>query len=114
MLVSFWLVGCGGGGGSETPVQKCDDLLNAVCDRVQSCGMLLTGTAAPAGFHQDCVTQEQTAIDCTRSVAVTSSYDTCLSQVRGDSCNTFLTLDNAGDVQSVNLPASCDGAILQQ
>jgi len=104
-------VGCGGGS-SGNPVQKCDDLLEALCTRVQTCGEQLTGTVAPATFHKDCLDAQKAELDCSKAMSVDPSYDTCITELRTFSCNVFVTLDADQNITSVNPPASCMGVIL--
>ncbi|MFN0246712.1 MAG: hypothetical protein ACKV2T_07370 [Kofleriaceae bacterium] len=92
------LVACGGGG-SETPPDKCDDLVDLVCDRAVDC-------VPSAGTHAQCVADVSTALDCDAAVDVTASYASCMSQLRTTTCGSLFPND------MLSLPADCNGVIL--
>ena len=96
--VVLFLVGCGGGG-SDSAVDKCDDLVDEVCDRAVEC-------VPSSGTHAECVAEAQTALSCEDAQSVTAKYSTCLSQVRTNSCDALFPNDQ------LVLPADCNGVIL--
>lgn len=105
------MAACGDDGASGPSAQdKCDMLLDVVCDRLITCAEQLSGQTAPSGIRQACIDKQRTAYDCSRAKAVTASYDRCISEVSSFTCGIFLTTDTSGNVQ-VNVPASCNAVI---
>jgi hypothetical protein len=105
-LVVLCVLGClGCGGSAETPVQKCDDLVNDLCNRGVSCAPAQTGT------HDNCVQQLQQILPCGTTKKVGTSYDRCVMQINGDSCQILFPTDPQTGQVSVSLPADCVGVI---
>lgn len=85
--------------GEDSPVEKCDNLVEITCDRAVQC--IPTG-----GTHAECVQEVQTALPCGSAKSVTASYDRCVSQLKTISC-AILFPNN-----QIDLPADCEGVIL--
>lgn len=105
-----WMVLCvlgclGCGGGSETPVQKCDDLLSDLCDRGVQCVPQETGT------HDSCVQQLQQQLSCGSAKKVSSTYDRCIQQIKQNSCQILFPTDPQTGQHTLSLPADCNGVI---
>ncbi len=92
-----FLVACGGG--SASPAEKCDDLVDLVCDRALEC-------VPGAGTHSACVAEVQSNLDCDRAQDVTASYRACMTQLRSTTCGSLFPND------MIVLPADCNGVIL--
>jgi hypothetical protein len=92
-----FLVACGGG--SDSPADKCDDLVDIVCDRAIEC-------VPSAGTHASCVTEANGALNCDAATGVTAQYPSCLSMVRTLACATLFPND------MLTLPSECSGVIL--
>jgi hypothetical protein len=90
------VVGCGG---SDSPVDKCDDLVDITCDRAIDC-------VAGAGTHAECVQEVQAVLPCGMAKSVTPSYARCISQMKSNTC---AALFPGGQL---DLPADCEGVIL--
>jgi hypothetical protein len=91
---------CGGGSSGSDAVQKCKDLSQLKCERVVECGGM---PSVPT-----CLADIQKSEYCDHAVAVTSSYDACLQDLRAISCTELLASG------AWNLPLSCMGVILVQ
>jgi len=89
------LVACG----EDTPVEKCDHLVDITCDRAVQC-------IPNGGTHSECVQAVQTALPCGSAVSVTASYDRCVNQL--DTVGCAILFPNG----QLDLPADCDGVIL--
>jgi hypothetical protein len=63
------LCGCGDDD-HGSPAEKCDDLLNLACQRVEECGEQLTGETAPDTFQKECVDWQRTGADCSEELSV--------------------------------------------
>ena len=99
-------------GCSDSPEEQCKDLLGAVCTRVTRCTEELTDTMAPAGFESECVKRvEQSTGVCENAVDVASSYDTCMDEIEGASCDALLTIRPSDNKLTIIFPASCKGVI---
>ena len=99
--ISFVLVAACGS--EPSPVEKCDDLVDVLCDR---------GVQCVGGSHAECVQAVQTSLPCGSARDVTNSYDRCIDQLQESSCNVLFGIDSAGDLV-VRLPADCMGVILR-
>lgn len=88
-----------------SPVEKCDDLVNVICDRAVTC---LPG----AGSHATCVSQVQQVLPCGSAKQVSASYDRCISQLQGDSCPVLFPVDPQTGSPMLKLPADCMAVIL--
>jgi hypothetical protein len=74
--------------------EKCDGLLNGYCDRVSQCSWFLS--------QKSCMAAVELQIDCDAAVAVSGTYQSCLSAIDDSSCSEL----------EDGLPWSCEGAIL--
>lgn len=102
MLCVLGWVGCGGG--AETPVQKCDDLVNTTCDRAVQC-------IPSAGTHADCVQAVQQVVACGMAKKIGPTFDRCIQQIKGDSCQVLFPTDPQTGMTALSLPADCRGLI---
>jgi len=93
------VVGCGG----SSPEDKCQDLVDTMCDRVTACLNVPSQKA-------DCVRTVSDSASCSRTKSVTESYDTCLDELRDVSCDALLDSDANGD-PVLNIPSSCRGVL---
>jgi hypothetical protein len=97
------LAGCG----SESAVDKCDNLVDTLCDRAVTC---VPGN----GNHATCVASVQTALPCGSAKTVSASYDRCMSQLESSSCSVlFPTNPQTGETE-LSLPADCNAVILSR
>jgi hypothetical protein len=94
------LVGCGGG---KSPVEKCDDLVDVVCDRTVECVSGVT--------KADCVQAVQQQLPCGAAKSVSESYNRCIDQLDNDSCAILFPPDQNGQ-PTLALPADCNSVIL--
>jgi hypothetical protein len=95
--------GCGGSG-SRSPEQKCDDLVDTVCERLANCLNVPSQKA-------DCIRGAGQSLSCSAAKSVTDGYDTCMDDLDDASCDALLDTDDNGDPE-VTLPASCRAVIL--
>jgi hypothetical protein len=98
LLFVLFLVSCEGDPGTDAPA-KCRDFLDVMCNKLREC--FNDGTT-----QAECLQAAGTAIDYGAAVAVSSSYDRCMSEFRQISCSVLLA-----DPQSPSIPASCVDAI---
>lgn len=98
------LVASGCGGGSSSPEDKCNDLVDTVCDRLVACLNVPSQKA-------DCVSGAGQSLNCRAAKSVTSGYDTCMDALDDASCDALLDADPDGD-PVVTLPSSCRAVIL--
>jgi hypothetical protein len=89
-------LGCGGDDKAPpTPIEKCQALVSAVCNKLVACNLTPTTSS--------CAADAATALDCQRAVGVSANYETCMAEVTGATCD---------NVQASNqLPASCSKTI---
>ncbi|MGN6103545.1 MAG: hypothetical protein ACTHU0_00330 [Kofleriaceae bacterium] len=97
----FALALAAGCGGSDSPVDKCDDLVDQICDRAVDCVGLAHGT---------CVADIQSVLPCGRAVSVKASYDRCMDQLSSNSCAALFPPDQNGN-PDLSLPADCQAVI---
>ncbi|HVK77910.1 MAG TPA: hypothetical protein VM734_31605 [Kofleriaceae bacterium] len=101
-VLAVTLVACGG---EDTPVEKCDDLVSTVCDRLVEC---LPGAATRA----QCIQEIQAALPCGSARDVTASYGRCMENLEEFSCPVLFPNDPETGEPSLVLPADCQGVIL--
>lgn len=101
-FVVLFIVGCGGG---SSPVEKCDDLVDIVCERAVEC---LPG----AGTHGACVQEVQQVIPCGSAKQVSASYDRCMNQLEAASCSVLFPTNPQSGQRELVLPADCMSVIL--
>lgn len=94
------LAGCGA---DESAVEKCDDLVNVVCDR---------GVQCLGGTQSECVQQVRQVLPCGSAKTVSASYDRCIDQLNADSCSVLFPPDPQTGQPSLTLPADCMSVIL--
>jgi hypothetical protein len=99
LLLLALVTGCGGGSGNSAP-QKCDSLVSLLCTRVVEC--FNDGTT-----QAQCVDAVKTNLPCADADAVSSTYDSCVSEVQSGSCTVLFPNGN-----SISLPTTCMGVIL--
>lgn len=98
-FVIILVVGCG----AEGPVEKCDDLVDVVCDRGVEC----LGVS-----HSECVQAIQGELACGRAKDVSATYDRCITQLESNSCSVLFPTDPQTGEPSIRLPADCMEVIL--
>ncbi len=104
VLAVLGCVGCG----DKSPKDKCEDLIDAVCDRGVEC---ITGAA---GMHDECVHAVEGDLPCGDVKSVTSSYDRCIDQLNEQSCQTLFPRDPDTGDQALVLPTECSGVLSTQ
>jgi hypothetical protein len=97
---SLFLGACGGG---ESAVEKCDDLVDTLCEK---------GVECVGGSKAECVQAAASQLACGRAVKVTASYDRCLDEIDEFSCSTLFPTDPETGQPTLSLPADCMGVIL--
>ena len=92
------------GNGEPSPVERCDELVDLLCDRALQC-------VAGAGTHATCVQALQGELPCGSVKAVSASYDRCMDQLATHSCGVLFPPDLMGQ-PSLRLPADCMSVVL--
>lgn len=101
LVLLFALAGCAT---ERSPVEKCDDLVDVLCDRAIQC-------FPSAGTHTQCVQELQQVLPCGSAKSVSASYDRCVDQLQADSCPVLFPLDAQGQ-PTLKLPADCMSVVL--
>jgi hypothetical protein len=101
-IVACLIPGCAS---EPSAVEKCDDLVDVVCDRAVVC-------VPNAGSHSTCVSEVQQALPCGSAKRVSASYDRCISQLQGASCGVLFPPDPQTGGPKLKLPADCMAVIL--
>lgn len=89
--------------GEDTPAEKCDELIDVVCDRAVAC---------IGGDDTTCVQSLQSKLPCGSAKSVAPSYDRCLSQLESNSCTILFPTDPSSGKRELTLPADCRAVIL--
>ena len=112
VLVAVLAVGCGSKDDKTSartqPQQQCDDLVEHWCSHALDCavqGGLVTASDEP---HQHDICYSTADGTCDNALAVTSSYDACMSAIDSDDCDTINAGIQSGDAA---LPDVCMGVI---
>ena len=95
------LIACGGGD-SDSPAARCEDLLDTVCLRAVECGVGFTEVVA-------CRAELEKSTDCSKANGVGESYDTCIAELDDVSCQALFPTTTSG--RRLAMPASCSTAI---
>ena len=101
-LAAVLLLGCGM---ERSPVEKCDDLVDVLCDRGVQC---LGGTRA------ECVQAVQSQLPCGSAKAVSASYDRCIDQLQAASCASLFPPNPQSGQPELRLPADCMSVVLSR
>jgi hypothetical protein len=104
LLVAGSVIGCGT---DKSPVEKCDDLINVLCDRGVEC-------LPNAGDHTTCVQQVQQSIPCGTAKSVSATYDRCVNELMADSCPVLFPPDPQSGQPTLKLPADCMSVVLSR
>jgi hypothetical protein len=75
---------------------KCENLIQTYCNRYAECSALTS--------ESSCLSQASSALSCSSAVAITNSYDDCISDIQNYSCNQITN----------DIPYSCKGTILAE
>jgi hypothetical protein len=97
------MLGLAACGTEPSPVEKCDDLVDVLCDR---------GVQCVGGRHSECVQAVKTELPCGSAKAVSASYDRCLDQLQSASCNVLFGTNPTTGGPEIRLPADCTSVIL--
>lgn len=104
VLAVLGCLGCG----DKSPKEKCEDLIDTVCDRGVEC------IAGAAGMHEGCVHAVEQELSCESIKSVSPSYDRCIDLLNEQSCNILFPTDPATGDQKLELPAECRGVLSTQ
>jgi hypothetical protein len=82
------------------PRERCDDLVDLLCERVSGC---------PNGgtTQQECLTLPAADLSCPEATGVSGAYDQCIDDLTVSPCSVLVRADG-----TVEMPESCDAAIL--
>lgn len=94
------LVGCGA---EKSPVEKCDDLVDVICDR---------GVQCLGGSVNECVQAVRSELPCGSAKSVSASYDRCVDQLETNSCSVLFPTNPMTGQPEIRLPADCMQVIL--
>jgi hypothetical protein len=101
-LAVVLLLGCGA---EKSPVEKCDDLIDVLCDR---------GIQCLGGSHAECVQAFQSELPCGSAKAVSASYDRCIDQLQAAACSSLFPPSPQPGQPELRLPADCMSVILSR
>jgi hypothetical protein len=103
-IVVVFVLGCGS---EPSPVEKCDALVDELCDRGVQC-------VPNSGTHAQCVQTVETQLSCGSVKAVSPSYDRCMDQLQTFSCQVLFPVDPQTHMQMLVLPADCMSVVLSR
>lgn len=79
---------------------KCEQLVEVLCGKMETC----TKTNPAPINKASCISDSKTGLDCSRAVAVGSTYDTCMSLCQNLQCTPSASV-------GIVLPPECKGVI---
>lgn len=100
----MWCLVAACGASEPSPVEKCDDLVDLLCDRAVQC-------FPNAGSHATCIQELNQEIPCGSVKQVSASYERCMDQLAATSCPVLFPTDAQGQ-PTVELPADCMSVVL--
>jgi hypothetical protein len=104
ILCTLAIAACGGS--SASPADKCEELLDTTCDRV-------TGCFPDQGVTKDqCIQAVQSVAPCSTVKSVGSGFDSCIDQLRNDSCAVLFTIDSDTGEPDANTPTACEDVLI--
>jgi hypothetical protein len=112
LCIALAATACGSSdGGTQSPPEQCDELLNTYCGRVADCIAQLGCDPAYTREqeNQACLTSARQTIACGNAKAVGASYSACLNAARSTACTAFGT---SSQCATPGLPADCKSVIL--
>jgi hypothetical protein len=104
LLVISVLAACGSSSDNKSPSEKCFDLVDELCKRAVEC------TPGAAGMQAACEEAVAPAYMC-EAKTVSPTYDTCMAQLDGASCDVVFQTDAQGQ-RALVPPDSCMGVLL--
>lgn len=99
------LFGCGDDGLSVK--EKCEKIIDTVCDRFMECAELAGGFASEAqrrASRSQCEANFATATSCERVKTIGSNYDECLDVLAVEQCSKLIAEDESSMYE---IPATC-------
>ena len=105
LLVSY---GCSSDDGHADPVARCEEFIDAYCEKATSCAVAADPSIDRSAFVANCVTGAKQTLACAKAVSVGASYSQCLEDVRTMTCTPFEVFAQTG---TSPLPANCKGVI---
>jgi len=114
---------CSGGSGDDDDdddsnanseaVGKCNQLVDLYCPTVMDC---LVEEGALAAADRDtsvsqCITGAKQALDCSRAIGTSSSFDDCIDALENPDC-AAIAAAVASEGETSPLPSVCSGVIL--
>lgn len=96
IIILLLAAGCIEESDPEAPT-KCNKLLNELCIKVAAC------TNTPPS---ECINAFRSEVDCSQTIGVSSTYDTCMSALPRQQCTNVIV---GGEIQ---MPTPCIGALL--
>jgi hypothetical protein len=99
------------GSNANDAVTKCKDFANTWCSQSLNCYAQVGRLASSQVANQieGCNRVAVAAVPCDKAVAVDSSYDTCVAQVKAMPCSTWDVAES--DLDTIRPPNSCFGVI---
>jgi len=111
LLVLIALPGCGSSDEDVTPKQQCEALITQLCGSAISCqvGAGLISASEEGAQNADCKSAAAEDLDCSKAVAVSSSYQACMDKAKNPPCDEINEAIASG---TLGLPSECNKVIL--
>jgi hypothetical protein len=109
--VAVFSAACGDDDDDDDPKSQCERFERTYCDKITGClveeGLLASSERTSA--TADCIDEIDAAIGCANAVAIESSYDECLDDIRSAPCDFVVEAIQSEDGE---IPDSCMQVIL--
>jgi len=104
------VAGCSDDDPAEDPVAQCNAMVVAYCSNVIDC--LVEGGSVASEDRDDqvsgCTADAKAAVDCSRAIGVSESYDDCIARLKHPDC---AAVNQAVEDNELELPTTCQGVI---
>ena len=101
-----------GGSSAPTPPEECETFIDDYCGRVAACVIQNNEDpgATEAQEETSCADAAKANLPCEKAVAVGTTYNSCITEVKAIACSAVTAAEQSGNVAAL-VPTDCDQVI---